>query len=539
MASDANTGHDWFTPVSDISPLVEKVREVALSRKTHSLDWRKEQIRAVIRLVEDHRAELADALHSDLGQGLQYAEVFEFATIINLANFALDHVDEWAKTKRVPTPFPTNLSQPVYSELTSYPMGLVLIMSPWNFPISLVLSPLINALSAGNACILKPSEISVHVSRLLTSLIPQYLDPDAVAVVAGGIDQATELLRLRYDVISYTGGTRVANVVAQAAARHLTPTLLELGGKTPAIICDDADIKSAARRIVWGKFDGNMGQFCINTDYCLVVEGLRDAFIVELKRALVEFYGDDPKESKDIGRMISIGQAKRVVGLVDSTCTILHGGTRHDVNDRYVEPTIVEASAKSTIMREEIFGPILAIVTVPDVQSAIKFVNDNFNAKGNHPLNMYVFAKGKVNQRKVMNSIQSGMCVVNHVLLNGGNFNLPFGGVGSSGMGAYYGKFGFDTFSHQRGALLTNNLNSSRADPGNWIIYPPHTNNTLRAFLFLGKVPSVLRQIFVALKIVAPILVAVVIHKNPDLVSAAMELNINSAVGWIVNLFSA
>lgn len=330
----------------------------------------------------------------------------------------------------------------------------------------------------------------------------------------------------------------MGKVVARAAAEHLTPLLLELGGKNPAIVCDDADVESAAYRIAWGKFAGNMGQFCLNTDYVLVVESLRDQFVSALKRILLEFYGDDPRESPDVGRMISADHARRVVGMVDGTCTVLHGKERHDVEARYVEPTIVEATAKSTIMREEVFGPILAVVTVPTVDAAVQFVHDNYGADGNHPLAMYVFSKSRSNQRKVMDGVPSGMCTVNHVVMHGGNFHLPFGGLGSSGLGAYYGKHGFDFFSHLRGAMVFNNFNASKTDPGNWIIYPPHSGRKLKAFRLIGKVPGVASKIASALTVAAPVLVAIMLYRNPEVIAAVREFNINTIIGWISGLIS-
>lgn len=307
-----------------------------------------------------------------------------------------------------------------------------------------------------------------------------------------------------------------------------------MGGKSPAIICDDADIKSAATRIAWGKWPGNMGQFCIATDYVLVVDHLKDQFVAALKQVLLDFYGDNPQSNPDVGRMISVTHAKHVVGLVDNTCTILHGGRRHDVEKRYVEPTIVEATAESTIMREEVFGPILSIVTVPNVDGAIQFVNQHFSCTGNHPLTMYVFAKSKSNQRKVMDNILSGMCCVNHVIVNGANFHLPFGGVGNSGINAYYGKHGFDFFSHQRGAVVVNNFSTSRANPGNWVVLPPYNLHKLEVFRFLNKVKAFTSSIRSIIQMVVPAILAVLIYRYPNLLDVVREFNINKVIFWIV-----
>lgn len=271
-------------------------------------------------------------------------------------------------------------------------------------------------------------------------------------------------------------------------------------------------------------------------DYVLVVESLKDKFVECVKKNLVEFYGEDPSKSDDYGRMITVDHAKRVVSLVDSTCQVLHGKGLHKPEERYVEPMIVEGNASSTIMKEEIFGPILAIVPVKSTEAAIDFVNKNFGASNNHPLCLYIFSKSTKRQRLVMDNVLSGMCCVNHVILNGGNFHLPFGGVGYSGMGGYYGKHGFDFFSHTRGALITNNNTASPYDPANWLTCPPFTSNKIAVVQFVTKIPQALKIVTAVIKVVIPVLVAMAVYQYPDQVR---EFNLNTIIGWAQRTFAS
>ena len=440
-----------------------------------------------------------------------YAEAFELTGMLGRISYAKSNLRQWMATQSVPTPFPVNLNMPVHSQLTPYPRGVALIISPWNLPITLTLTPLLEAIAAGNVCVLKMSEKCVHTTSLLTELLSsgKYLDQRVVKVVNGEAEEATELLRHRFDVVSYTGGEKVGRIVNEAAAKHLTPTLLELGGKNPVFVTKNADIACAAMRIAWGKVTGNAGQLCISPDYCLVEASVKEEFVEALRKAMDEFYpvssysgnnGDDGNRG-DVGKMISVEHAERVVSMVDSTCNVIYGGKHHDTKERFVAPTIVEATADSTVMKDEIFGPILAIVTVPDIDSAIEYVQTNFSSKGKHPLNLYLFTKSKKEQQQIMNAIPSGTCAVNDVIKHSANYYVPFGGIGTSGLGAYYGKFGFDFFSHYRGSLLVKNHSTSKLDPAVWMQFPPYNDKKIFAFRSLSKLPL----IFGPLKRIAPV----------------------------------
>ena len=320
---------------------------------------------------------------------------------------------------------------------------------------------------------------------------------------------------------------------------------MELGGKSPAIVLEDANIEAAAARIAWGKFAGNCGQICIAPDYVLVADRIKERFIACLKQQLLDFYGDNPYASKDYGRMISVTHAQRVIDLItsSSSCKVVHGNQRrHSPKERYVEPTIVEVTLggsdnhkKPKLLQEEIFGPVLVVVGVPSKEAAVEYVNQNFNHHNHHPLALYVFSQSRPNQRYVLDNILSGMACVNHVILMGGNFHLPFKGVGYSGMGSYYGKHGFDFFSHQRGAMILDNHSSSRLDPANWMILPPYSETKTKALLIMGQVPNLIRQVTPWIKLSLPILVAMVLYQYPNQIR---ELNLNTIIGWVVGFWS-
>ena len=312
-------------------------------------------------------------------------------------------------------------------------------------PVQLSLNPMIDAIAAGNVVVLKMSEKCVHTTKLMTDLLTSgdYVDPRVVRVVNGAADEVTELLTHRFDCISYTGGVKVSKIVAAAAAKHLTPVLLELGGKNPAFVTSRGHIPSAARRIAWGKVTGNAGQMCICPDYVLVDESIKDEFVTELAKALDEMYpkssyaaGNHGGEGCDVGKMISVEHAQRVVDMLDSTSRVIYGGEHHDINEKFVAPTVVEVDADAvdaTIMREEIFGPILAVISVPGVDKMIDYVQRNFSSKAEHPLVMYIFSRDKSEQRRIMRCVPSGSCSINDTMKGSANYNMPFGGLGYSG----------------------------------------------------------------------------------------------------------
>jgi aldehyde dehydrogenase (NAD+) len=342
------------------------------------------------------------------------------------------------------------------------PLGLVLIIAPWNYPFQTAVLPLVGALAAGNCVVLKPSEIAPHTSAAIAKWIPRYLDTKAVRVVEGGVPETTALLREKWDHIFYTGNGTVGRVVMEAAAKHLTPVTLELGGKSPAIVDETADLDSAAKRIVYGKFF-NAGQTCVAPDYVLVHDAVHDALLNRMVSAVREFYGDDPKQSPDFGRIINERHHARLARLLNGADIAAGGET--DLAERYIAPTILKnVKEGDEVMKEEIFGPILPVISVPSVRSAITFIK-----RQPKPLALYCFSTSKDAQEAVLDGTSAGGTTINHVWLHVGVPALPFGGVGESGMGAYHGRHSFDTFSHKRGVLKKPTLK----DPP--LMMPPYT----------------------------------------------------------------
>jgi aldehyde dehydrogenase (NAD+) len=355
------------------------------------------------------------------------------------------------------------MAQPGRSYIEPEPKGVVLIIAPWNYPMSMVAAPLVGAVAAGNCAIMKPSEITTHTSAALASILPRYLDKDAFAVVEGGIPETTELLEQKFDHILYTGNERVAQIVMMAAAKHLTPVTLELGGKSPCIIDKSADIEVAASRIAWGKFI-NAGQTCVAPDHVLVHREVATQFVDAITRRIKDFYGEDASQSPDYCRIASERHAARFARLLEGQ-KIHHGG-RVDVANRFVEPTIVlDPPVDSALMTEEIFGPLLPVITVDEMHHAIKFVADRPK-----PLALYVFTKSKALEDAVLDRISAGSVCINDAVIFMVSPELPFGGVGNSGMGRYTGWYGFETFSHMRPVMKR----GFRFDAP--IRYPPYTD---------------------------------------------------------------
>lgn len=410
---------------------------------TRSFEWRSQQLKQIAKMVSEHQQDIQDALLADLGKCEMEAFISEIGYIQAEVKHTLKHLKKWMKPRKVSTPM---LAQPGTSYLHPEPVGTVLIIGAWNYPFQLVVAPLIAAISAGNCAILKPSELSVKTSELLAKLVPQYLDNNAFAVVEGAKEESTRLLSLPFDHSFYTGGEVVGKIVMRAAAEHLTPVTLELGGKSPCIVDTNTNLTVTAARIVWGKWM-NAGQTCVAPDYVLVEKGQEQALISAIKTQLNKQYGADVKASDDYGRIVNQRHYARLMSYLDGQ-TIVHGGNSH-AETRYIEPTLVlDPKLDSPIMQEEIFGPLLPIIPVDNIQAAIKFVNQR--AK---PLALYVFSNDKATQTKVVEKTSAGSVCVNDGMMFMLNPELPFGGVGHSGMGSYHGKFGFDTFSHTKSVM--------------------------------------------------------------------------------------
>jgi len=456
MSAAADSRPGPHTDVERIPGTVEGLRRSFASGRTRPLAWRREQLKALRAMMVEHGDELVAALQADLGKPVLEALAADVSSVKREASLALRRLRRWTRPERVGwLPIPGRM------RVIREPLGVVLIIAPWNYPVQLLLSPLVGALAAGNCALLKPSEVTAHTSERLARLVPRYLDSDAIALVEGGVEETTALLRERWDHIFYTGNGTVARVVMEAAARHLTPVTLELGGKSPCIVDGDVDVRIAARRIAWGKWL-NAGQTCIAPDYVLVKREREEELVEELERAVREFYGDDPKATSDYARMVSGRHHRRVTRLLKDGKPAFGGQV--DEEDRFVAPTVLrQVAADAEVMSEEIFGPVLPVLPVGSVDEAVEFVNQR-----EKPLALYLFTRDRRVEEDVLARTSSGGACVNGTLLHISVPQLPFGGVGPSGMGAYHGRFSFETFSHRK-SVLSRGL---RFDPS--FLYPPY-----------------------------------------------------------------
>lgn len=448
------------TDLDEIPKLVTELRATFESGRTHPIAWRRAQLDALLRLVREQQEAILDALAADVGKPRLEAYAAEVAFMEKDILHVKKHLSRWMKPERVPTPL---VNQPGKSRVRPEPLGVALIIAPWNYPFQLALSPLVGALAAGNCAVLKPSEVAPATSRLIAELVPRYLDTGAVKVVEGGVPETTKLLEQRFDHIFYTGNGHVGRIVMRAAAEHLTPVTLELGGKSPCIVDRTADLDVTARRLVWGKFY-NCGQTCVAPDYVLVEESIHDAFVNRVLATIREFWGDDPQKSPDYGRVVNARHLKRLIGMLEGS-EVVAGGKSEEA-DRYLAPTVLDnVSPDAKVMQDEIFGPILPILPVASVDAAIAFVNARPK-----PLALYHFSADKRITERVLTRTSSGGVCVNHCIMHLTVPDLPFGGVGESGMGAYHGKASFDTFSHQKAVLSR----PFAMDPP--VAYPPYTD---------------------------------------------------------------
>ncbi|KAJ7137785.1 aldehyde dehydrogenase [Mycena epipterygia] len=455
-----------YTPLAEIDQIHAELRAGFNSGKTKSVAYRKYQLLQLAYLVQDNVDALVDAIAQDLGRPPLETHFLEIGTSIAEAMEAYRNVETWAKPEKAPLTLNFALMRPVtYKE----PKGVVLIITPFNYPLWLCMSPLSGAIAAGNAIVLKPSESAPVFASLFTELIAKYLDPALIRVVNGAIPETTKLLDLPWDHILYTGGARVGKVVAAAGVKHLTPVSLELGGKSPVFIDPSSDLKLAATRILWGKF-ANAGQTCVAPDYVLVPKASQDIFVEALKTAYAGFFPDTPQ---NITKLITHQAFKRVNALLQATeGTIVCGGDTNEAK-KFIAPTIVkDVKETDSLMSEEIFGPILPIVPVQDLDAGIAYVNAH-----DHPLALYVFTQDEAYKKKVFSSTQSRSAVANETIIIPAITGLPFGGIGPSGNGGYHtGKYGFQMFTHFRASMDT---------PG-WIDkllgfrFPPYTPKTLQ-----------------------------------------------------------
>jgi aldehyde dehydrogenase (NAD+) len=424
--------------------LVARLRATFDSGRTRPVEWRTGQLRRLRDLLTEHGADVAAALHADLGKSSTEAFRTEIDFTVREIDHTLEHLDAWLRPE--PAPVPARLGDDARAWTQYDPLGVVLVIAPWNYPVQLLLTPLLGALAAGNAVVAKPSELAPATSAVLARLLPQYLDTRAVAVVEGGVPQTTALLAERFDHIFYTGNGTVGRVVMRAAAEHLTPVTLELGGKSPAFVDRDSDLAVVAGRLAAGKFL-NAGQTCVAPDYVLTDPQTARALEPALTRALESLYGSDPAASGEYGRIINERHFDRLSALLDSG-RVVTGGDR-DRAAKYIAPTVLaDVAPQSPVMREEIFGPILPIVTVPGLDEAIGYINER-----SKPLALYVFTESETTRRRFAAETSSGALGYGLPLAHLTVSDLPFGGVGESGTGNYHGRYSIETFSHRKAVL--------------------------------------------------------------------------------------
>ncbi|XP_074016548.1 aldehyde dehydrogenase family 3 member A2-like [Numenius arquata] len=452
--------------------VVRLARAAFNSGRCRSLEFRLQQLKALERMVQEKEKEILAAIKADLHKSGPNAYSHEILGVLGELALAMDKLPSWA----APQPVKKNLlTMRDEAYICPEPLGVVLIIGAWNYPFVLVMQPLIGAIAAGNAVVVKPSEISENTARLVADLLPQYLDRELYPVVTGGVPETTELLTQRFDHILYTGNSAVGKIVMAAAAKHLTPVTLELGGKSPCYIDNDCDLAVACRRITWGKYL-NCGQTCIAPDYILCDPSIQSKVVENIKATLQEFYGEDVKSSPDYERIINKRHFKRIMGLLEGQ-KIAYGG-QTDEASCFIAPTILtDVSPESKVMEEEIFGPVLPILTVKSVDEAIEFINCR-----EKPLALYVFSNDKKLIRRVISETSSGGVTANDVFMHALVPDLPFGGVGNSGMGAYHGKHSFETFSHHRACLIKD----LKMEVVNNLRYPPGSQKKMDwAKLFL------------------------------------------------------
>jgi len=437
--------------MSDLTTLFERQRAHAPDMARTTAAQRRERLERLRRAILARRAEIAAAIHTDLRRPPAETEIAEIHGTLDEIGHAVRRLPRWMRGMRAPTPL---LLFGTSSRITYEPRGVVLIMAPWNYPFSLVVNPLVAAIAAGNCVILKPSEKAPATAALLARLIAETFDPSEVAVVEGGPDVATALLDLPFDHIFFTGSTAIGRIVMAAAARHLASVTLELGGKSPAIVDASADIAAAAERIVWGKFL-NAGQTCIAPDYVHVHASREREFLDAATAALARLYGGSEEErqaSPDLARIVDDGHFRRLKDLVERTVAAgarLEAGGRFDAAARYVAPTILSAVRQDApVMESEIFGPVLPVLAYGALDEVVRLVR-----AGGKPLAMYVFARDRGVTDRILRETSAGATVVGNTMLYYANPDLPFGGVGASGMGSYHGDYGFRTFSHARPVL--------------------------------------------------------------------------------------
>ncbi|MCJ1667727.1 aldehyde dehydrogenase [Staphylococcus sp. NRL 19/737] len=446
--------------MSSIEQQFENSKTFFKTHKTKDIKFRKQQLKKLSKSIKNHENELLEALKEDLGKSPVEAYATEIGILLKSIKTARKELKNWAKTKQVDTPL---FMFPSKSYIKPEPYGTVLIIGPFNYPVQLVFEPLIGAIAAGNTSIVKPSELTPHVASVISKIIETTFASEYISTVEGGIEETQALINLPFDYMFFTGSEKVGQIVYEAASKNLVPVTLELGGKSPVIVDETANIKVASDRISFGKFT-NAGQTCVAPDYILVNRKVKNELIHALKHSISEFYGKNIQKSPDFGRIVNEKHFNRLNELLAVHHNEVAFGGHTDASERYIEPTILEGiNPLSKIMQEEIFGPLLPIITYDDFDEAIDIIQSK-----SKPLSLYLFSEDENTTHRVLNELSFGGGAINDTLMHLANPNLPFGGVGSSGIGQYHGKYTFDTFSHKKSYIFK----STRLDSS--IIYPPY-----------------------------------------------------------------
>ncbi|KAI9008897.1 Aldehyde/histidinol dehydrogenase [Phycomyces nitens] len=495
-----------YSSADAIEDSFSHVQQVFGTGKTRNIAFRKAQLKRLYSLVKENEARLCEALSKDLNKPYTEALTGDICPTLDECTYFLNNIDRLVQDEVVSPRLLTNYTGK--NIIRRDPLGVVLIIGCWNYPLQIILIPLAGAIAAGNAAVIKPSEISMHTSALISELFTKYMDTSCYRVVNGGREETTALLNYEFNHIFYTGNSAVGKIVMAAAAKNLTPVTLELGGKSPAIITPDSDFSVVAKRICFGKFF-NCGQTCIAVDYVLVPQAHADTLISHIRETITEWFGENPKESKDYSRIMNTRHFDRLVELIQKphSGTLVIGG-QSDRETRYIAPTVI-TNVKFTdqvLMSEEIFGPILPIVYYNTIDEAISLIN-----KRPSPLALYMFTTDPNLTKRVLENTKSGGVCVNDCLVHQSEYALPFGGVGSSGMGNYHGDHSFQTFTHPRTIMIK----KQTMETAMRIRYPPYTdrNNTILRLLIAGH-PSInwIKAVKGPLKIITILVVILAIY---------------------------
>ncbi len=446
--------------------MLKMMKSYYYSGDTRTVEFRIEQLKKLKQLIIEHQDEITEAHRIDLGRHELETYAAEIGSVLSSISFIVKHLKKWMREKKVKTPIHQFGAK---SYIKPEPYGVVLVIAPFNYPFNLCIEPMIGAIAAGNCVVLKPSEQTPTVAKIINKLITENFSKEYIQVIEGGRENITRLIHSPFDYIFFTGSVPVGKVIMEAASKNLIPVTLELGGKSPCIVDEDANIKVAAERIVWGKFF-NAGQTCIAPDYLVVHKSIKDVFEDELKKTITRFYGKEISKSKDFGRIVNERHTQRLATIIEKDKGKIVFGGRYDIVERYIEPTMIDGVVwEDESMKDEIFGPILPIMSFRDIHKVITMINERPK-----PLALYVFTEDQSVQNKVLENTSSGGSCINDTISHFSSHYLPFGGVGGAGMGAYHGETSFTTFSHMKSVLKKSTKIRMK------MIFPPYSDSSLK-----------------------------------------------------------